>query len=853
MVWRDMAHRPQLITGLVTTLTLATSFQPAMAQVTQINQVQVNTVNGVLEVRLETSDGGVPQSFVSRFGETVVIDLTNAQLNLPTGDGIMEDNPAAGIASIQVAPLDANSVRITIVGEAQAPTATVVQDAGALVVSVPTADAVADQPPAATTDEVTPEPEVPDGEDAIRVVVTGEPATSPYLAPETTTGTRTDTSLFDIPQTIQVLPEQLLEDQQVIRLEDAILNVPNAVRGNNAGGGDDDFVIRGFEGTQVLRDGFRDASIAGAQAGLQELSNVERIEVLSGPASVLFGNLEPGGAINLVTKRPLSEFFVETGVQLGSFEFVRPTLDISGPLTDDGNLLYRVNAAYEFSDGFRDFETDQERFFIAPVLEWRISDRTTLLLDLEYLDDRRPFDRGIPPIGDEVADIPLDTVLGEPDDFVDIESLDVGYRFEHEFSDNWKLRNRFRYTNTDYEALRAEPEDFLGGLNEETGDLARLFISNDSEIDTFEVQTELVGEFTTGSVEHTLLLGVDFFFSDIQLGTTISDPTTFPPIINIFDPQIGQVNSPDRPLNVLFTDSKSTLSQVGLILQDQIQVLPNLNILLGGRLDFIRQDSEFEAVFIPGIGAVPASSSDDSFTNFSPRVGIVYQPIEELSLYASYSQSFLPNTLTETTAEGEFLDPEEAEQFEIGVKAELLDGRLAATLAFFDLTQENVAAPDPDNSLFVIPIGEQTSRGVELVVQGEILPGWNVAASYGFLDTEVEESGGAFPDGAIPRNVAENTASLFTTYEIQEGALEGLGFGLGVFFVDERFGDFENTFSIDSYVRTDASIFYRDDQFRVSLYFENIFDVDYFVGSFNREGALPGEPFNVVGSISVTF
>lgn len=831
-----------------------TVVQPAIAQVTQINQVQINAVNGALEVRLATTDGSRPQTLTSRFGTTVVIDLVNTQLNLATGDRIAQDNPAAGIASIQVAPLDTNSVRITIKGQEQAPTATLVQANGELIVSVATADALAEPPDAPTM----PEPDVPTNEDAIRVVVTGEPVESPYLAPETTTGTRTDASIFDIPQTIQVLPEQLLEDQQITTLEDAILNVPNAVRSGDAGGASDDFAIRGFESTEVLRDGFRDTSGPGAQQGLEELVNIERIEVLSGPASVLYGNLQPGGVINLVTKRPLPEFFLETGVQVGSFGSVRPTLDISGPITEEGNLLYRLNAAYQYSDGFRDFDTDLERFFVSPVLEWQISDRTTLLLDLEYVDDTRPFDRGIPAIGDEVADIPFDTVLGEPDDIIEVEALGVGYRFEHAFSDNWQLRNRFRYSTTDYFTRRAQIDLTGPGLNEETGNFPRSFVSNDSELETFEVQTELVGEFTTGPLDHTLLLGVDFFQSDVATVTTATPSfpiagLPFPPPVNVLDPEIGQVATPETPLPLTTTDVETDLSQVGLILQDQIRVSPNLNILLGGRLDIISQDSQAGAIFIPGFADTPASSEENDFTSFSPRVGVVYQPIEQLSFYASYSQSFTPNTLTQTTINGEFLDPEEAEQFEIGAKAELLDGRLAVTLALFDLTLENVAATDPNNPDFVIPIGEQTSSGFELVVQGEILPGWNVVASYGFLDAEITESSGQLPEGAVPRGVAEHTASLFTTYEIQSGTLEGLGFGLGVFFVGDRPGDAANTFDVGSYVRTDASVFYRTDRLRVGLDFENIFDVDYISGVFNRVGALPGESFNVVGSIAVTF
>ena len=827
----NMTHRLQFILSVATAVVAVTVVQPAVAQVTQINQVQVNTVNGVLEVRLATTGNDRLQTFTSRFGETVVIDLVNTQLN--TNDAIIQDNSAEGIASIQVAPLDANSVRITINGQEQSPTTRLLQNNGELIVSVSTADIVVEQAPDVPTISA---PEEPNNEDAIRILVTGDPVEPTYLTPETNFGTRTESSIFEIPQTIQVLSEQLLEDQQITRLEEAILNVPNAVSSNTGGGSNEEFVIRGFRSATVFRDGFRGMGDLGARQGPTELANVERIEVLSGPASVLYGNAEPGGIINVVTKQPLPEFFAEVGTQVGSFGFVRPTLDVSGPLTTDGNLLYRLNAAYEFSDDFRDFATDSERFFIAPVLEWQIRDSTTLTFELEYKDETFPFDRGLVVVGDEVIDLPLDAILGDEEDFNDIAFLTAGYRLDHEFGNNWQLRNRFRYGTSDYRTRRAVPAADLGG-----GNIGRLFFSNDSTLESFESQTELIGEFTTGAIEHTLLLAVDAFFSDIN---TINSTGPAPPI-NIFDlEQPDPFDRPDIPLTTIDSDREIDLSQVGVLLQNQIKLAPKLTLLLGGRLDFVNQQSQ-DKLFDTDV--------EDSFNNFSPRVGLVYQPVEPLFFYASYSQSFFPNNTVSITADGELLDPEEGEQFEVGVKAELLEGRLAATLALFDITRENVATADPNNLGFVIPIGEQTSSGLELVVQGEILPGWNVVASYGFLDSEITEGSGAFPEGAIPGNVPENTASLYTSYEIQSGALAGLGFGLGAFFVDDRFGNDSNTFELDSYWRTDASVFYRRDRWRAGLNFRNIFDVDYFeAGAFNLT-ARPGEPFTVIGSLSVSF
>jgi len=837
-----MTYRLQWITSLgVVTASLAV-IQPAIAQVVQINQVQVRSVNGTLEVQLDTAGKGAPESFTTRYGETVVIDLVNTQLNLPDRDRILQDNPAEGIASIQVAPLDVNSVRITIVGSDQAPAVTLVQGTDALILRASTIEPVADQP-----SEDPPEEAVPDApplaDDAIRITVTGEPeADDSYLAPETTTGTRTETTIFEVPQAIQVIPERVLEDQQVIRLNDALRNTPNVLQSNTFGNTSDNFVIRGFEQSTILRDGFRTGDL-GSSSSFSELANIERVEVLRGPASILFGNIEPGGVINLVTKEPLADPFYNLEVQAGRFGLFRPQLDITGPLTED--LQYRLNTVYEREDGFRDdFDRDAERFFIAPVVSWDITPNTELTLELEYLDDERPFDRGIPAFGDEVADIPIDTVLGEPDDFAEVEAFNIGYRLEHQFSDRWQIRNRFRYTENNLLTLRADPI----GLNENTGTLFRAFSSNDNQFELYEMQTEVEGEFSTGAVNHTLVAGFDLFFAESAVQTTLD----LAPPVNIFDPVIGLVDSPDLPLPFVGNDSSSDLDRVGIFLQDQIELFPRLNVLLGGRLDFISQQSESAAIFIPGILSSPALEVERDEAAFSPRVGIVYQPIDPLYLYASYSQAFQPNTLSQTTIDGDFLEPEEAEQFEVGIKADLLDGRLAATLAFFDLDLRNVATTDPVNPNFVTSIGKQSSRGIELDIQGEILPGWNIIASYGLLDTEIEESED-FPEGAQPRNAAENTASLFTTYEIQSGSLAGLGFGLGLFYVGDRFGDDANTFELDSYLRTDLALFYRRDDLRVGLNFQNLFDVDYFESAVGRDGANPGRPFTVLGTVSVDF
>ncbi|MEL6401217.1 MAG: TonB-dependent receptor, partial [Cyanobacteria bacterium J06626_4] len=240
--------------------------------------------------------------------------------------------------------------------------------------------------------------------------------------------------------------------------------------------------------------------------------------------------------------------------------------------------------------------------------------------------------------------------------------------------------------------------------------------------------------------------------------------------------------------------------------------------------------------------------NEDAFT---PRVGLVYQPIEELSLYGSYTTSFVPNT--DTTEAGEILEPERGEQFEIGARAELLDGRLTANLAFFDITKENVATTDPDNIFFSVATGEQRSQGLELDIAGEILPGWNIIANYAYTDAEITEDED-FEGNRLTDAPAHNF-NLWTTYDIQDGPLVGLGFGLGFNFVGERSGDLANSFEVDSYFLTNAAISYERDNWRAALNIRNLFDVDYIESTgVNRTfGIAPGEPFTLIGSFAIEF
>lgn len=780
------------------------------ASLVQITDVRVETTETGFQVVLETADGSLDVPETRVVGNALIADIANAAI----AQEFSQANPIEGIALVEVTGVAGDRVRVAITGTDVPPVAEIRSEGQQLVLEVAIGSAVE-----------------AGEEEAIQVVVTGEQDEG-YNPSSASTATRTDTPLRDTPRSIQVIPQEVLQDQAINRITDASRNVSSVVQSGGFGGTSDQLSIRGFSGAEILEDGFR-----AGRSGFSETVNIERIEILKGPAAILAGNVEPGGVINLITEQPLEDPFYEAELQVGDFGFVRPTLDLTGPLTDDRSLLYRLNLAYEYSDGFRDFDQNVDRIFISPVLTWRISDATSLTFDLTHLRDDRPFDRGLLAIGRDIVDIPVERFLGEPNDNRSIRATSVGYRFEHQFSEDWVIRNRFRFFSDNNFDFRAEPLR----LNEETGDLARNFRSNDDYGEVYNLQTEMTGQFSTGAVDHNLLVAVDLR-RDTSGGTQRRLPDGLTPDINIYDPDYDIIERPDLDelTNEVRNDSNRT-DALGILLQGQVIILDNLKLLLSGRFEALYQQSRDNPTGI---------ISDQDVAAFSPTIGLVYQPIEPISLYVNYARSFQPNF--GTRVDGSFLEPERGTQYEIGVRAEL-DDQLVATLAAYHITKSNVATTDPDNSDFSISAGEQRGQGIELDIAGEILSGWNVIASYGYIDAEVTESND-LPEGSRIANIPEHTASLWTTYEIQSGNLQGLGIGLGLFYIGERAGDFEDTYDLPDYLRADASIFYRRDNWRAAINVQNLFNERYFKGvNFGRVAIEPGAPFTIVGSISWEF
>lgn len=778
----------------------------------QVTGVRLNATETGLEVILETT-GQLVSPVTSVVDNALIIDIPNAVLVSPDGQ-LQTANPGEGIAFTSVINLQ-NRVRVTITGVNAPPTASIQAEETGIVLSV--------TPGVAETEAVE--------DDTIQITVT-ETQDEGYNPSAATTGTRIEAPLRDVPLTLQAIPRQVIEDRQIVRLTELADNVPGVEPFSGYGGlASNDYYIRGFNAGESFRNGFRDFTFISPR----DPANIEQVEFLRGPASVLYGGgFNLSGAVNTITKRPLADPRSEVNGTIGSYGFYRSAVDLTGPLVDDGSLLYRLNLAYTNADSFRDFNENQS-IFVAPVLTWNIGPRTTLTTEFEYQNYDYVFDRGFPS-GEVFLQLPRDRFLFEPDvNRAEFNSYYFGYNLEHELSDRWKVRQGFGGLIINGETEAAVLGNYSPPFVDDDGrTLQRDAQRSDEQQENFSVQTEVIGEFSTGSINHNLLFGVEY--ARYRFAYDFFDATLGP--IDIFNPVYGARPSAYVPG---FFEEYGTRN-IGIYLQDLVYLTRNLIVLAGGRLDF--NDSFYRDTLND------TTNSERSETSFSPRLGIVYQPSDRTALYFNWANAFTPTLFGGTTRTGELFEPERGQQFEIGLKQDLSD-RLSANLALYYLTRQNVSTPDPEDPDFSIQTGEQTSRGIELDVRGEILPGWNAIATYALTDAFVSEDND-IPEGDRLAGIPKNTASLWSTYEIQSGDFQGLGFGLGLVYVDEREARLPNTnVTLPSYFRTDASLFYRRDNWRAAVNFKNLFSVKYY----NTQGSFitPQAPFTVLANISVEF
>jgi iron complex outermembrane receptor protein len=796
----------------------ATSVKEWMAQIEaatqQVTAVKLNPTPAGLEIIFDTPDGKPLAVDATKFrteGNSLIADIPNAVLALPEGQAFTAENPTAEIANVQVVQQDASSIRVSVTGKDALPKQEVTLKTGAFAYSLNPEDEAAEE----------------------ELVVTGE-GEGRYFVPDTSTATKTDTPIRDIPASIQIVPQQVIRDRNVRTVTEAVETVSGVLDGSNSyGAPGGTFIIRGFNIGEItggnLRNGFRDYDYY----SVSSIKTVEQIEVLKGPASVLFGAQEPGGVINTITKKPLSNPYYNVEFQVGNYSFYQPSIDFSGPLTADRNVLYRFIATYRSAGSYQDF-VGSGTTAIAPSITLKLGDRTDLNLSYEYVRyfaDNPNFE--VPLLSDGSLP-PRNFYPAYPSlALQDITTNRIGFNLNHRFSENLQVRSNLavllnqRTLNRNYFTTLVDDRILTDLFAEESSEWAN----------SYSGQIDLLGKFKTGSISHQLLAGLDINYFEFDYRAFSA---TVPADLDIFNPNYD-IPRPEYLPGFSYTQFNKNY---GIYLQNQITLIRNLKLLIGGRYDWTnndleRQDNDFDEPVI----------NDGAF---SPRVGLVYQPNDMLSFYASYSTSFKPSSGFSVNPDGGVFEPTKGTQYELGVKADLLDRMLSATLAAYHIIKTNVITPDPNNPTFSIQTGEVRSQGIELDAAGQLLPGWKIILSYAYTDAEVTKDN-VTPVGNRLDNVPFNQASLWTTYEIQKGNLRGFGFGLGLFYVGERQVDLANSAELQSYLRTDAALYYRRDGFNAAINIRNLFDIDYgsyaFGGSFIQRGA----PFTITGSIGWTF
>ena len=655
-----------------------------------------------------------------------------------------------------------------------------------------------------------------------------------YRATRSASATRTDTSIHETPQSISVVTKDAVEDIGATRLQDALDYAGGVGRANNFGGqGLTTFTVRGFTTGEFYRNGF---PINRGYPNMPDANTIERLEVLRGTATMLYGRGDPGGTFNVVSKQPLPERSVTLGSQLSDQGMRRGTLDASGPLDDEGRLAYRLNVVGEGGDTFRD-HVETERYGVTPVITWQATEDTKLIFEGDFMRNNHPLDRGLTRYANQKGTPSRDTFWGEKDiGKLHNDNSMAQLRFEHLLNDNWTLGGGFQWLDGTLQGNAIE----ANSLAADGRTLSRNFNYRKLEWTDKDTQLNLTGHFSTGGFEHTLLTGVEFedydYKSIIQRSSGAAG--TYP--IDIFNPVYGQ---PRPALTRTPTHDKENLKTYAAFVQDQVALTERLKVLAGARFERFEHDYH---TYVPGGKSWEAS--DNAVT---PRVGVTYDLTETVAVYADAARSFKPNT--GASRQGGGFEPEKGKSYEMGIKWEALDHQLSVDAAIYQIEKKNVLTTDPVDSMFSVAAGQVRSRGFDLNVAGNFTPEWRVIGGYAYVDAEVTKDN-SIRVGSRLANIPRSSFSLLSVYEFQDGALKGLGLGAGSKYVAERVGQTSNTpFSMGAYTVVDLLSYYKvNEKVRLNLDVKNLFNRDYEEGAFGNIYAYPGAPRTVQVGIAYT-
>ncbi|PBI88379.1 putative TonB-dependent receptor BfrD precursor [Flavobacterium sp. ACN2] len=660
--------------------------------------------------------------------------------------------------------------------------------------------------------------------------------------PKPVTAVRSGLKPMDNPQSIQVIGSEIIEQQQAIRLSEVLKNANGVYVGSARGGAQESFFSRGYDmsANNMFKNGFR------YNAGsIPDVSGLDKVEFLKGGSALLFGNVAPGGILNLVTKTPQFKSGGEVSMQIGSYSYYKPAFDLYGGLTK--SIAFRINGSYENSESFRDV-VKNKRVYVNPSLLFIINPKTQITVQGDYLSADWTPDFGTGIIGTQILDLPRNTFYGALWSNGNTKSASASVLLNHDFNKNWKLNFNSSFQNYD----RASKSTAQLSSVKDNGDWTRPLVQNDNSEQILGDQLSLQGNFNTGSVKHQIFTGADWENSFATAYTFAFNPANYD-TINLFnfDPSTQRNDIPDARATQI---AKTETNRFGVYFQDLISITEKFKVLAGVRWSW--QEAEvttYKETFAGGKqtvtpeNAVPTVGAKKLDNAFSPKFGLIYQPRKEVSIFGSYSTSFTPNT--GTTADLKPIEPSIIDQYEAGIKTDFLQGLLSTNVTVYQITNSNLAQTaefkadgslNTDTNVKVLS-GETKSKGIEVDVTARPIDGLSIIAGYSYNDmryTKTSGLNGSFIEGDRLVRTPANTANLSFFYTVQEGLFKNLSVGAVGNYIGDRLGGWNDQYSTDltkypdgiyhreipleGYVTIDASVGYTWRKFSILCKLSNI-------------------------------
>ncbi len=665
---------------------------------------------------------------------------------------------------------------------------------------------------------------------------------------------------LDLPQATAVIDRATIDQQQVLRLSDAIKNANGIyVSGNSTASGNnqEEFGSRGFTfgGGNTFKNGVRfNGSL------LPESASLESIEILKGSSALLFGNVAPGGILNLLTKKPKFQQGGEVSFRVSEYDFFKPTIDVYGSVNESNTAAYRVITSYEKGNSFRDV-VSSERFYINPSFLFNLSSKTTLLVESDYLKDSRTPDFGLTTINYDIVKLPRNTFLGFDWGKFNSKQESVTSTLTHQINSAWQLKGILSYQGYDthlLSSLRPNSTNLVAANGDWTRGVQQVETSQDYAL----AEIDLTGNFNTGNIKHTLLLGADADRSSTNT-LTYKNITNYDKI-NIFNPTVATKNATYLNSIVPVMDKNTTadaqIKRAGFYVQDLVELTQKIKILTGLRYSYLENSTN---TFAHATGIVAPSSTNDNV--ISSKLGVVFQPTKSNSIFASYSDSFVLNTGTDKYLNA--LPSSTINQYEVGVKNELLKGKLTGNVTGYVIDFSNLAQTDFSNGNTNTTIkelaGSYTSKGVELDITAN-LNNFKVLAGYSFNETKYTKSN-IYDRGTQLRFTPKNTANTSVFYTFANTKLKGLELGIISSYFGKIYGGrirpnnatttaekARKPIPVDGFLQFDASVGYTIKSLSIRAKLSNLGNVtSYYV--YDDNTVTPIAPRMISTSVSYKF